>query len=837
MDASPTGTPPARAASLSRLISVSVLVFSFAALVGFVLAAADACPWQSVCGPIIDDDRAQGRLDTALPAPDGTFSIEQTFIPAADGLAELELLLVRYGDTAAPPGAALTLTLLEDTGRPIAEERLPAGGVIHNQTHTLRFDPQPDSAGRPYRLVVGGTPGNQASVWGYSLDVAEGEMRLVAAPGAVAPSSNARDLRYTSRTQLLPGSAIAELGRILSGSAGLMALALLFLLGPGCMLLLATGPWRWDAGAWWGAAPALGASLWPLVWLWLSLAGVRFSGPLLWGMLAAVWASSALLWLRARRAEPRAAAGAVGRRSVRLSHVLLLLLLVAALLVRLLAVRGLVFPPWVDSSRHGLITAVMAANGSAPNGYEPYLPVARFPYHYGFHAIAASLLLMTGRPLPDLLLVLGQLLNALIPLTVYAAGWFVTRRRDVGLLAAFLVALPFFFPAYYATWGRMTQLGAMLVLPVLLGLTWRAARSWARVWPLVGLLAAGVFMLHFRVFVFYVPFGLLAGALALSRRRPWPLLTAGGLALLLVAPRAAQLLAVTDPGRAVQASIPGYNDFPTGYITAGWERGFLLVAVAAVGIALVAALNRRRWAAFPLWLAVWVGLLALALSGERLGLPETSLININSLYISVFAPLALLLAAVTGGLVWEANRWLRRVPHRWRGWFAVPAGAAAGLLLAVLAVFGARQQVGIINGQTVLAGAADREAIAWAADSLPDDALVAVNSWLWLGNTWAAGDGGAWLVPMARLEVTTPPIDHIYNSELFARVRAFNEEAKLVKDWSTPEVAAWLREQGVTHVMAGQRGGFFDPAALSRNAALEMIYARDGVFFFRLRAA
>ena len=154
------------------------------------------------------------------------------------------------------------------------------------------------------------------------------------------------------------------------------------------------------------------------------------------------------------------------------------------LVVRLLAIRDLAFPPWVDSSRHGLITAVMTATGRAIRDYQPFLKssdsptiTASIPWHRSEHDERC--------PLTRLLLILGQLLNALIPLTIYAGAYLFTRRRGVSLAAAFLVALPFFFPAYYATWGRFTQLTGMLVMPILLALTWlivRGARGWRRAW-------------------------------------------------------------------------------------------------------------------------------------------------------------------------------------------------------------------------------------------------------------------------------------------------------------------------------------------------------------------
>jgi hypothetical protein len=111
---------------------------------------------------------------------------------------------------------------------------------------------------------------------------------------------------------------------------------------------------------------------------------------------------------------------------------------------------------------------------------------------------------------------------------------------------------------------------------------------------------------------------------------------------------------------------------------------------------------------------------------------------------------------------------------------------------------------------------------------------VAVNAWRWLGETWAGADGGAWLTPLTGREATTPPIDYIYNRNLFAEVRAFNEAASAIADWSDPVAAEWLAEQGVTHVFAGARGNLFDPAELSRNPGLSLVYQRDGTFIFAL---
>jgi len=824
------------------------------------------CAWPPLCGPLTADDIVQGRLDTALPAPQGDLWLEQSFVPRRNGLNEIELLLARYGGEM-PPGAEpsrLTVEVWDESGALVAAESLSTAALTHNQTYTLRFAPQNGSAGRRYLLRLSGSRANHFSVWGYSLDVYEaGAVRLVSGPSRQEVAGlEARDMRFTTRYALTLGDALAAAVAPL-GEWRLLLAALLYLPLPGVLLLLLVRPRGWDGAAWLGAALALGVAAWPVVWFWLSLVGGRWSGSLLWAALAVGWGAAAVVAWRRKARAPRTAgerSQAKGWSSKKAAHILLGGLLLITLASRFVAVRDQAFPPWVDSSRHGLITAVMVASGQTPDGYAPYLPVDHFPYHFGFHTLSAGLSLMTGTPLPGLLLALMQLLGGLLPLTVYSAGWMVTRRRAVGLLAAFLVALPFFFPGYYATWGRMTQLAAMVVMPVLLALTWRVGRGWRRVWPLVGALAAGVFLIHFRVFLFYLPFaGLVAVAHFIRYRRLRGLLLAGGLALLLVAPRLMALVAATDPLATFQQSLPGYNDFPTGYLTTGWERLYLGLAAVAAGIVVVGAALRRRWVTFPLLLLLWVGVLFALLAGERLGLPETLVVNLNSMYITLFLPLALLLSIVAGRIT---NYELRITNQEKRPVFsgqwsvdqspvsslqsaaggrrsavfssAIAASVAvlAGAALALLLLFGWRQQVNILNRQTILALPEDMAALDWIDANLPAEARVAVNAWQWLGQTWAAGDGGAWLVPLTGRAATTPPIDHIYNRELFAAVRAFNEPALAVEDWSDPAAAKWLAGQGVTHVFVGQRGGYFDPAELIRNPALELLYRREGTFVF-----
>ncbi len=803
---------------------------------------------------LVDVDLNQGRIDTALPIPRGDLTITQSFVPRHDGLQEIELMLARYGETTEIDNGRLTLQLLAENGDLLGEKGLDTATIAHNQVIRFPFSRQADSAGRQYTLKVSGSSENTVSVWGYSLDSYEdGAVSLQGSlPGEDPVLTTAQDMHFLTRYHLTWLGALKSLGETFYYEGLLFLLALVFLPMPGCLLLLlfhkrwiaslvqgaqtAANAWPWDPAAWSGTALALGIATWPLLWLWLTVIGGRWTGWLLWLVTAAGWFAVAWLWWRDKtdRRQRIQQAGELNdlpphpplTLSWRKEHLFLLIIILVGLAVRLLAVRDLSFPPWVDSSRHALITAVMANSGQTISDYAPFLPVDRFPYHFGFHTLSSSLSLLSAWPLERLLLYLGQLLNALVPLALYTTVWLATRRQVAGLLAAFLVALPFFFPAYYVTWGRLTQLTAVFLLPILLALTWRLVRGqggWQRIWWLVALLAAGLFLTHFRVFLYYLPFALLVWLVSLGRHSRW-LAMAAGLALLLVAPRLVQLLTNTNSLQRVGQTIPNYNSFPVSYFNTGWEQAFVYIAAAGVLLAVIAAIRRRHWAVLPLVLVAWVAGLFLLLSADRFGLTVTSLVNLNSMYIILFVPLAMFLAIVVEQL-W---RWLRQ-----QHWLLQLAGySLAGILLAAMFLFGVRQQISILNSQTILAQPEDLVALRWVDANLPAEASIAVNSWRWLGETWAAADGGAWLLPLTGRSASTPPVDHIYNRDLFIAVREFNQLASAVSDWSDPAQAEWLREQGIDYVFIGKKGGFFDPAVLARNPKMEMLYGRQGVFVF-----
>ncbi|MCK5922789.1 MAG: hypothetical protein KAG66_17740, partial [Methylococcales bacterium] len=371
------------------------------------------------------------------------------------------------------------------------------------------------------------------------------------------------------------------------------------------------------------------------------------------------------------------------------------------------------------------------------------------------------------------------------------------------------------------------------------------------------------------------------------------------------------------------SSNSGYNGFPTGYVTIGWERRILLAAGGAVTLALLHLLQRFRWMRWlsaaallayigagewldtlpalfglmwlrtglaivicvlimqgwrqvrVLWpvplllwlafaplaqswqqgliglavlfvlvwivpqvgeisaenshhprtillLALWVGLLFATLLGSRIGLPESWVLNLNSMYISLFLPISLVIG-IASDIVWQ---WLEK-----QVWLAQGMGyLLIGGLFGALLLYGLHTQLTIMNQSTVLAERPDEAGIAWIAEKTPLNATIAVNSWNWLNNTWAAQDGGAWITPLTQRTTTTPPVDYTYNRELTAQVRAFNAAAVAIEDWSSDEAIEFLQENEVGYIYIGARGGFLKPDIVNRHPDTSLLFAQDGVF-------
>lgn len=819
--------------------------------------------WLARPAAITAVDVEQARLSAAAPVPGETAALSQTFVANHNGLSAVEVRAVVYGEGEAATG---TLTLELWGPGDVLVARAARAAIRHNDLIRLEVQPVPGSAGQAFRLDVSGAAPYNTTVWAYALDGYQAG-RLHHGADEVAG-----DLQFrTEYTYLFP-----DMLRDAAAASGKLAyLAIPFwlvLFAPGLALLSAirlewVPPDRWVR---WGCGLALSLAVLPLAWLWITTVGLALDRSTLGGAYAVLGAlvigrwvlsvaqASVRAWLRvpSRPFPSSAVAGTVTGRSTFKppgSHDLsVALVLAASVLLRLLAVRDLALPAWVDSSHHAYVAQLLAESGRIPGTLGPLLADDPFTYHFGVHTVFVALAWFSRLPISQTMLMAGQVLNGLMPLAIYAGVVLITRRRLAGLVAAAHVGVVSFFPAYYATWGRYSQLAGLVLLAPAIGFVWallaRAAspvplQRTAPVLPwglagMVGVLAAGLLVTHYRVFFFFVVFVLAAGLVYLRGGQGAWLRVGAGAALggLLALPWIGRMLGAVLPLAAEPvrlASPQTYNAFPVAYFSGTLERLTLGLAAAVVLWGL-ASRHRVIWAA-TVWTLGAFGLLNVG-SG-------TWLVNNNAWAISLFVPLALVLGY---GLAW----WLRRAHHlalhtragresgsAWRRALRYSAGT---LLLALasgvggyMVTQGARFQVAAINPVTVLATGADVAALDWVNANTPAEAIFVINGWQWLGGSWTGSDGGAWIVPYSGRRATLPPVTYGFGSlPMQRRVGELAARVGQLTSADAPETLSLFRQQGVTHVFIGARGGNLRPEMFVGSSHYRLLFTNGAAWVF-----
>jgi hypothetical protein len=627
---------------------------------------------------------------------------------------------------------------------------------------------------------------------------------------------------------------------------------------PGFLLARA---FRWRPTEDWTTAFAgqlgLGLAFWPTLMLGASVAGWRWTAKAAQALVLFLSTSAGLLWLWAPSTEWAARARKLRSGAGVLAGLGLVLALTA--LVRVLHIYDLVLPAWVDSVKHTMLARLIVEQGTLPETYAPFVPGAPNAYHWGFHTLIAWLAWTLDRTQPlmlaQLMLEFGQVLNTLVVLMLYAGGRALFGSRHAGLLSAVLGGLISWYPAYYVSWGRYTQLTGMLLLPVVAMAAWRLRRRphWGT-WGASVVLGVGLVLTHVRVAAFACLLLLVIAAWLLAKRqwRPlahWTLVAVTVFALTL--PWTTVLLRSQFVDRAMATSLPAGENDARHWIT--WELLWVphnreLMALASGGITGVLGLggatlggrvaaaawggllalawtrrggsrSQRGW----LLLVAWCGLTALLLNLPALGLPAFRFAHNDSAVIALFLPLSL---AGGGLLAGGCTRWL---PRRWQG-------VVVGGLVIVGSVWGAGSMVHIVNPKTVLAHPPDVHALRWIEANVAPDAKFAVDAWPWLLHTYAGTDGGYWIPVLTGRETTVPPGPYgtLGDPAEATQVNAFLTIWSQAHNLEDDTLVRVLQDAGVTHIYLRTDQGAIPADRLLQHAAFELLYTDDVVYIFEV---
>lgn len=629
---------------------------------------------------------------------------------------------------------------------------------------------------------------------------------------------------------------------------------------PGIVIRALAGRRSTDGIAAAGESAAIGIAFWPIVFLLSSSANARWNSFPVAAAMTLLTAACVVMLIRQRA------------RLFRRPHALTLVggaLLAIVVGTRLAHVGGIALPLWVDSVHHTMIVRLLLDRGTLPSTYEPFIADSTFYYHWGFHALTAVVAWLSGMTRGDevarLLLAFGQFLNVLTFPAVYCGAKALFRSRRTALLAATLATLVSFFPAYYVSWGRYTQLCGLLLLPVAAALfreTGRQRRLSSFV-PLT-IVACGMLLIHVRVATVFAMLALVL-VMLLALQRNWRGLAWCGTAAVLS-------LALASPWLLRLASTPQVTTLlaPRADQTARWETSssvppdlmwapnnlaLLTLATAGVGaltplpgigrdlriagvlwwLALVVLLEKKRREKdrpvhrFDGWrfsvVAAWVLLTFLMTNAELFGLPRVRIVPNSATIIMLFLPLSL----AGGHLIRWAIDAVARSPLRRRMLTTIAALIIAGA--------GTMTMLQIINPVTVLATDADRHALEWIRRTTPADARFAVGVQPWIGGSYIGNDGGYWIPVLTDRSSILPP--GLY-SWVMSPPAADSTAAQLDR-WfraqrsGDPGILHELRSDGVRYVYFGTRNETPLRAVLASSPALTRVYSSGGVDIYRIR--
>ena len=574
----------------------------------------------------------------------------------------------------------------------------------------------------------------------------------------------------------------------------------------------------------------------PLLLYATTLIGLR-QGPLVVWALLAICAVVVMWDWRAARTD--ATWRTLGQEQ-RWVYAALAIVFVFTLVSRLWVVRDVAFPSWTDSYGHAVIAQMVIDQGGVPTTYAPYAPIADFTYHFGVHALTAWYFWITGVPMLQGMVILGQLLNVVVVPTTYLFATRLFSGRVAGLAATVVVALISHMPAQFVNWGRFTQLDGQMLLPIAavlyLALLRAPAPRYRVLWLTVAAFA-GLFVAHYRVFLFGVMFaGLLWGWAMLTPPvgqsrgrllRETVLVTLLG--LLILAPWLWRLAQGFGGNFATQ--MVGYEEqkFGTYYFFDPKELlNFGMHAYLWVLAVLGALWGLWRRKGMIVVLLLWM---VAAFAGANLYFLNMTPLYSNTIFIIM---LYLPATALIGYLVqevaaWGAKRWAITPGLRQR------LALALGVVLVLLGAYAVENSTRMFAPENIFVREGDLQAVAWIEQEIPADALFYIATAFWTPEVAHGLDGGYYLPLLAARQTIMPP-QH-YASDGSGDYRAFINQRLRDLDGAQDADALWrvLQQYAVTHVYIGVRGTPLDPAFFAARPDLFVpLYEQAGVWIFQV---
>lgn len=460
----------------------------------------------------------------------------------------------------------------------------------------------------------------------------------------------------------------------------------------------------------------------------------------------------------------------------RSTGIFLLLFFSISVLLRLAFVSKALLPSYFDSAQHYLLIKTIMARST---GILPALAVNY--YHLGYHTLAAFMISTWQVEITRTMLILGQMILAILPLSFFLLVRHETKSNLAGSFAVSLAAYGWYMPAHAVDWGKYPALTSLGVISFVLSLAYLFAQNKSTLplhkrWALMLILGVGILVsgfMHSRSLVI-IGIACLAWTVAAWQKK----LSQGRQVFVFVSAIVAVMVEIVLIQRyaVLQLLFDPYS-----------HKGVLITALVLLLLIFAYRQYPQLTLACILTIGCLMGSLFIPVRGLVPGYANLTLLDRPFVEMVLFIPLALL-----GGLGLAGLQ---------KSFRSTKLGMVIGLIACGLVWINAVVTYDLYPSDCcVLVGHDDVTAMDWMNTKLAADARIGISATelkvLTSGSFegYVGGDAGIWIP--ALIDRQAVPLRYDTN---------FGEQATLES----------LCQQGISHLYVGQLGQTFHDAQLS----------------------